>query len=294
MNIRIGLALGGGGARGSYQIGVVRALHEMGILNQIKDVSGTSIGAINTLMVMADYDYERMIEVWEKINNHDIYGYGPDRFKEDKLGVFSLQETFKKLSAEVKLSEIRESKITGYATAAKLQKDSLIEQLMIHRMKREVFKLNEVEDPHKAVLASASIPVIFGSTKIDDQAYVDGGTVDNCPVQPLIDAGCNVIFAVPLDMTFKPRDYANENILLVNMQTHYLFKLISADVLDFKVTVVSENAHYGYKLANAMLDKLKAHGFMSVNGIINKPEGYRLVEFLKTEEQVIWEEENGS
>ncbi|MBN2268472.1 MAG: patatin-like phospholipase family protein, partial [Acholeplasmataceae bacterium] len=98
MENRIGLALGGGGARGSYQIGIVKALHEIGLLKQITHVSGTSIGAINTLMVMADYSYDRMINVWQKIKNQDIYGAGPDRLKIDKLGLFSLQDVFIKLS----------------------------------------------------------------------------------------------------------------------------------------------------------------------------------------------------
>lgn len=294
MDVRFGLALGGGGARGSYQIGIVKALHEKGILEHIHDVSGTSIGAINTLMVMANYDYDRMIEVWEKINNHDIYGSGPDRMKIDKLGVFSLQEMFKKLSEEVKLSEIRESKVQGYATASKLHKESLVEQVMIHRMKKEVFHLNQFHDPHRAVLASASIPLIFGSTKIDDEAYVDGGALDNCPVQPLIDAKCNVIFTVPLDTTFRPKKYMDENILMINLQTHHLFKLISADILDFKTTVVKENALYGYKVALLMFDKLKKLGYMNDQNEIIKPEGFRLIELTKAEESIIWEENDGS
>ena len=284
MENRIGLALGGGGARGSYQIGIVKAMHEIGILKNITHVSGTSIGAINTLMVMANYGYDRMIEVWEKINNQDIYGSGPDRLKMDKLGVFSLQEVFLKLSQEVKLSEIRESKMKGFATVAKLQKESLIDQIMLHRMKKEVFNLNDFEDPHRAVLASSSIPVIFGSTKIGENSYVDGGAVDNYPIQPLIDAGCNIIIVVPLDHLFNPKKFANEDILLVNLETHFLFKTISADILDFNPTVVKSNALYGYKMGLAMFNKLQKLGFMDKNFNFLKPEGYRLIGFTKMEE----------
>ncbi|PKK92721.1 MAG: hypothetical protein CVV61_08295, partial [Tenericutes bacterium HGW-Tenericutes-6] len=53
MKNKVGLALGGGGARGSYQIGILKALEEANILEDIHHISGTSIGSINTLMVMA-------------------------------------------------------------------------------------------------------------------------------------------------------------------------------------------------------------------------------------------------
>lgn len=284
MENRIGLALGGGGARGSYQIGIVKALHEVGLLKKITHVSGTSIGAINTLMVMANYDYDKMIHVWEKIKNHDIYGAGPDRLKMDKLGLFSLQDVFTKLSQEVKLSEIKESKMMGFATVAKLHKESLVDQVLLHRMKKEVFNLNETEDPHRAVLASASIPVIFGSTKIGEHSYVDGGAVDNYPIQPLIDAGCNIIFVVPLDHLFNPKKYSDQNILLINLETHLLFKIISADILDFNPTVVKDKAEYGYQMGLAMFKKLRKLGFMNDDHDIIKPEGYRQIGFTKTEE----------
>ena len=208
MKPKIGLVLGGGGARGSYQIGVLRALEEEGILKEIEHISGTSIGAINTLMVMAKLSYERMLEIWEMINNSDIYGHKLEKLKFDRIGLFSLKDMYQKLCEQVSLSEIRESKIQGYVTAARIKKGSMIDQVLLHRMEKEVFHLNDVEDPHKAVLASASIPVLFGSTEMDDSFYVDGGTLDNCPIRPLVDLGCKIIIAVPIDGRFHAKDYA--------------------------------------------------------------------------------------
>lgn len=254
---KIGLALGGGGARGSYQIGVLRALEEAHILSQIEHISGTSIGAINTLMVMAKLSYERMIEIWEMINNSDIYGHKLEKLKFDKVGLFSLKEMYDKLCEQVSLSEIRESKIQGYVTAAKIRKGSMIEQVLLHRMEKEVFHLNDVEDPHKAVLASASIPVLFGSTEIDDEFYVDGGTIDNCPIQPLINQGCDIIIAVPIDGRFHPKKYENQPILLINMEAKRLFSITMIDILDFKPDDVKHKSNYGYKMAQTMIQKLK-------------------------------------
>ncbi len=290
MNIKIGLALGGGGARGSYQIGVLEAFRKQGLLKQIKHISGTSIGAINTMMVMSNFSYDKMIEVWEKIENKDIYGHKFDRLKFDRQGLFSLQEVFEKLSKEVTLSEIRDSKIHGYATAAKIKKGGLIDQVLIHRMEKEVFYLNEFKDPLKAVLASASIPILFGATPIDDAFYVDGGTIDNCPIQPLIDAGCNVILAIPIDGTFKPKKFTDESILLVNFETHYLFKLIPYDILDFRTEDIRRKALYGIKIGNYMLEKLKEIGVLDTQLNWHVKDEHQYINISKDEEKSIKEE----
>lgn len=254
---KIGLALGGGGARGSYQIGVLKALEEAHILHDIEHISGTSIGAINTLMIMAKLSYEKMIDIWEMINNSDIYGHKLEKLKFDKVGLFSLKDMYDKLCEQVSLSEIRESKIQGYVTAAKIRKGSMIEQVLLHRMEKEVFHLNDVDDPHKAVLASASIPVLFGSTEINDAYYVDGGTIDNCPIQPLIDQGCDIIIAVPIDGRFHPKKYEHQNITLINMEAKKLFSITMIDILDFKPEDVKHKSNYGYMMAKTMLSKLQ-------------------------------------
>jgi len=290
MEHKIGIALGGGGARGSYQIGILKALDEANILTDIHHVSGTSIGAINTFMVMAKLSFDRMIEIWEKINNSDIYGSGPDRFKMDRLGIFSLQDAFNVLSREVSLSEIRNSKIQGYVTSAKIKKDSLIDQILIHRMKKEVFHLNDFEDPHKAVLASASIPVLFGSTTIGEDHYVDGGAVDNCPVQPLLDQNCDIVIAVPIDGFFRPKKYQDKNIILINLKTHLLFHTIPYDILDFKPDIVTDKVDYGYQMGKLMIKKLKHLGYLNSDSTWNKPDGFTHINITKEEEKKMKEE----
>lgn len=286
---KVGLALGGGGARGSYQIGVLRALEEAGILHNIEHISGTSIGAINTLMVMAKLSYERMIEIWEMIHNSDIYGHKLEKLKFDKIGLFSLKEMYDKLCEQVSLSEIRESKIQGYVTAARIKKGSMIDQVLLHRMEKEVFHLNDVDDPHKAVLASASIPVLFGSTEIDDQFYVDGGTVDNCPIRPLIEQGCDIIIAVPIDGRFHYKTYQDDDILLINMEARKLFSITMLDILDFKPEDVKYKSNYGYLMGKSMIDKCKNDQLFDGTSWI-KPEGHNYYILSKDEEQKVKEE----
>ena len=292
MEHKIGLALGGGGARGSYQIGVLKALHDEGILKNILNVSGTSIGAINTLMVMSNLTFEKMIELWERIDNAEIYGQGLDRFKLDKQGLFSLQELYDKLSKEISLSEIRASKIQGYATASKIHKGSRIEQVLIYRMEKEVFHLNDYKDPHRAVLASASIPVLFGSVDIDDDKYVDGGAKDNCPIEPLLNQGCDVIIAVPIDGYFNAKKYDKENILLVNIESKRLFSFIPYDILDFKPDAVRNKVEYGYQMGKFMASKLKSLKLLNEKSEFSRPDGFQLIAISREEEKEIKAEVN--
>jgi NTE family protein len=290
MEHKVGIALGGGGARGSYQIGILKALREAGILHQVHHMSGTSIGAINTLLVMADLSYDRMVDIWLKITNEDIYGQGLDRFKIDRLGLFSLKDLYDKLCQEISIDEIRKSKIEGYVTAAKLQKQSLIDQVMLHRMKNEVFHLNNFEDPHKAVLASASIPVLFGSTKLNEETYVDGGTIDGCPLEPLVSMGCDIILAVPIDGRFKPKKQEHFDILLVDFTTHHLFHTIPYDIFNFKPKYVLEKAEYGYQMGKIMIEKLRQLNILNDLNEWQRPEGHHRIEINKKEEKELMKE----
>ena len=66
-----GLVFCGGGGRGSYQIGVWKALDELGITKQIKAVSGTSVGALNAAL-FASKTQKEAADIWSSINQNDI------------------------------------------------------------------------------------------------------------------------------------------------------------------------------------------------------------------------------
>ena len=63
------LVLGGGGAKGAYQIGVMRALSELGI--SCGSVYGTSVGALNAAMY-AQGDAEKAAELWARLSLDDL------------------------------------------------------------------------------------------------------------------------------------------------------------------------------------------------------------------------------
>ena len=69
---KIGLVLGGGGAKGAYQAGVLKALKEANILPYVTHVSANSIGSINALMVV-DEKIEGCAEVWKTISKKECF-----------------------------------------------------------------------------------------------------------------------------------------------------------------------------------------------------------------------------
>lgn len=75
INKDYGLVFAGGGTKGCYEIGVWKALKELGV--KIKAVAGTSIGAINGAFFAQD-DYEAAYEVWSNINIEDFINVESD------------------------------------------------------------------------------------------------------------------------------------------------------------------------------------------------------------------------
>ena len=69
--MKIGLVLAGGGSRGAYQIGVWKALIELGIDKYINVISGTSIGALNAMLFLQG-DYNLAEEIWKDITQEKI------------------------------------------------------------------------------------------------------------------------------------------------------------------------------------------------------------------------------
>ena len=69
MKKKIGLVLGGGGAKGAYQVGVLKALKEYKLLKHVDCVSGTPIGALNAMKVL-EKDVDGAIKIISTL--HDI------------------------------------------------------------------------------------------------------------------------------------------------------------------------------------------------------------------------------
>ncbi|HHT55928.1 MAG TPA: hypothetical protein GX012_05135 [Acholeplasma sp.] len=253
--MKLGLTLGGGGSKGSYQIGVLKALIEEELLNDLKVVSGTSIGAFNACLVMERLSYEKMEEIWLQIDNHEMYN-GLSRFKQDKLGLFDQTKMYEILIANQEKENLRNSNIKGLVVASKVKDISLRKQLSKANMEEKIFHLNNLKDPHKAVLASSSVPIVFGPTKINNNYYVDGGLLNNLPVDLVIKEGCNVIIVISLSPTGDLSNYYNDNIIIDFSPKTKLVRTILGS-LDFNEESLINRINQGYSDAKELINYLK-------------------------------------
>ena len=210
----LGLCLSGGGARGPYQIGVCMALKEAGLLDDIEYISGTSIGAVNAVM-LASLPIEEVKELWFNIPHevlHKTEGFFKRFFKEKtnflQNGLYDLSELQKVVTSNIKFRKLKKNKV--FVTLSEAGEEdggitSLIKESYLHYVKHEnraiYSKLWEQtnSDIVQQVLASCSIPAVFPPTKIDGKQYYDGGVYDNVPVKPLVEAGCDKIIVIHLD-----------------------------------------------------------------------------------------------
>ena len=76
----IGLVLCGGGAKGAYQVGVFKVLEELEIANEIKMISGSSIGALNGALYLM-YSADEIDQIWQQCNWTAIFGVSKENIK---------------------------------------------------------------------------------------------------------------------------------------------------------------------------------------------------------------------
>lgn len=173
-NTKIGLALGGGAAKGIAHIGVLSALEEAQV--EISYISGTSVGAIVAALYAFKIDTATMGSLARRLSMSKV-----TTFKLNKTGFFStdsLRELMLEYLGEV---NIEDADIPLAIVATDINSG---EEVILRR--------GPVAD---AVCASAAVPGIYIPVVIDGRTLVDGGLVENVPVGPLRTMGAGVIIA---------------------------------------------------------------------------------------------------
>ena len=238
-----GLALGGGGSRGSYEIGVLKALKEMKI--EIGAITGTSIGAINGASYLMD-DMDLMEEFWKSLNRDSLIKFKeisiPDIIKNKG---FDFDILMNLLNSNLKEDVIRKNPIDfGIVTYNLSTKEPLV------LFKDEIPQGMLVD----YVAASANHPS-FERLIIDGDAFIDGAVYDNIPVAPLYEKGYRDIIAVNLHTSIDRKKLTGPYNLIEIKSDNSLGSILFPDPQTIK-----KNMTYGY------LDTLRAFG---------KAHGYR-------------------
>jgi NTE family protein len=163
----VGVVLGGGGAKGFAHVGAVRALLEAGV--EIDFLGGTSAGALYGIgMTHADFDqevinYHCQDSAESKLTSND--------FSFPLLSMMSGSKMTNYLRKMFGSSGLEDIWVTSYCVSTNYSSASA--------------KVHERGPAWKMIQASIAIPGVFPPVIIDRQLHVDGGVVDNLPVEPM-------------------------------------------------------------------------------------------------------------
>lgn len=201
--MQIGIALGGGGAKGLAHIGVLEVLEDLGVKPHF--IAGTSIGSviggIYALEGTAKYLKEKAVRM---IQSEEFKNFGLDEFYKDSENIL---ERFKKEVFEkfyigrllFKRSHIKTEaanrlfrNLFGDKTFDECKFFFTCNALDIQSGEEVIFKAGSLAE---AVWSSCAIPGIFPPFIKNEQILVDGGVVDNIPVMPVMDLGAKIVLA---------------------------------------------------------------------------------------------------
>ena len=206
----VGLVLGGGGARGSAHIGVIRALEEMRI--PVDCVVGTSMGSLVGALYASGMNPDELDTTISDIDWNEIFNdetprqLQPYRRKRD-------DEVYALFGPKLGLDSNAAIIASGLVSGQKI--NFLFESLVSERVDTRYF--DRLPIPYRAVAAdlvtgdavvleegnlalamraSMSVPAVFDPVLWNDRLLVDGGIVDNLPVDVARDIGADVVIAV--------------------------------------------------------------------------------------------------
>jgi len=176
--MRIGLVLSGGGARGIAHLGVLKFLEEKKVT--IDFISGVSAGSIVGAFLAAGYSSDSIIRILKGVNLFTIM-----RLSFSSAGFLNSE----------KIQNLYEKYLPK--TFEELSTPLWISATDVYHGKTVFFQKGDLYRP---ILASSCVPMIFEPVKINNSYLVDGGMLNNLPVEPLIDK-CDRIIGVHVNPT---------------------------------------------------------------------------------------------
>jgi NTE family protein len=246
---KTGLALGGGAVLGAAHVGTLKAIDEFNI--KINYIAGTSIGAFVAAFFAFGKNWKEIKEIASELKWIDITAISLTRYgllSNDKLGELIVKHLGNKNieDADIPLALVATDITSG---------------------KKVILDKGTLAD---AVMASTCIPGIFKPVEINGKMLVDGGIVENVPINTTIKMGAKYVIGV--DLNSKHKYDKPDNILDVLMNSfHFLMKqtdklqtedadlLIKPDLSTFNrlnMNQIDDLIEKGYKDSKKVLKKI--------------------------------------
>ncbi|RAV29519.1 patatin-like phospholipase family protein [Sinomicrobium soli] len=216
-DVRVGLVLSGGGAKGLAHIGVLKAIEEAGV--RIDYIGGTSMGGIIGALYASGYRAEQLDSIFHVVDFSELIQDNLPR----SARTFYEKENYERYALTLPFDRFRVS----FPRA--LSKGQNIYNLLV----KLLYHVNDVEDFSKlpipffciatnvetgeavkldkgylpeAILASGAFPSLFNPVDIDGNVLIDGGVVNNYPIRELRKLGADKIIGVDVQDPLADRD----------------------------------------------------------------------------------------
>lgn len=280
--MKIGVALSGGGIRGIAHAGVLQALENNGI--HIDIIGGTSAGSMIGSLYAMGYSPEEIYMLFRK-NAKKIIGANTSP-------LISGIQTFMRKEAKTitgfrngqSIEEVYDmiAKEKGIETISQIKIPIVIPSVDIMESKEYIFtnKIPEnVQDRTqyitdisigKAVRASSSFPAVFNLCNIQKHAFMDGGALDNVPVNEVKKQGADKVLAVKfdadeinessnmMDIVMKTIDIMGNKISEENLeQSDYVLNVHTDKVGLLDIDKLDRCFEYGYEAVIKNLEQIK-------------------------------------
>ena len=226
----VGLALGGGGARGFAHVGVIKALEQAGIVPDI--VAGASSGAIVAALYASGYDARELEDIAVGLEegallDFTLFGRGWVRGE-------ALQDFI--------------NEAVNHRPIEKLARPFAV---AVTRARDRAMTVFNRGNTGLAVRASASVPNLFIPPVIGGEAYVDGGLTSPVPVSVARAMGADIVIAVDVSLFALARQNGNPVPATRSARSLLLEReLESADLIITPRTAQARMLDFGYKLHN--------------------------------------------
>lgn len=249
----IGIAFGGGGARGFCHIGVIRAFENFGIAPHV--ISGVSAGSVAVALYGAGLDSRQMQECFagiNKINNYTAWTI-------PRNGFLKLEKFGRLIESWLPVRYLEDMKIPTVICATDFEHGK-----SVGWAKGEIVP---------RVMASCSIPIVFPPQVINGVHYVDGGVLRNLPAWA-IRKHCKTLFGSncsPLNRDFKYNGGVIETALRsyqlmskantlqdINLCDHMIQPAELSGLGTFEVSKLNEAVEIGYDCASRVLEEVLA------------------------------------
>jgi NTE family protein len=206
--IKIGLALGGGGARGIAHIGVLKVLEREGI--KIDYLCGTSMGALIGACYSLGMTVEEIEQQVLKIRKRDLMKMVD--LRHPKRSIIKGNKVYQYITSLIDDAEFSDTKIPFAVVTTNLEtgEEEILEKGLIA----------------EAVQASVSVPGIFPPVKIGDSYLIDGGVVNPTPIDVSKNQGADLVIGVDL-ITKRRVKLDNPGTIAALMQSYDIIRMMA-------------------------------------------------------------------